>query len=410
MEITHFEWTPVRRDIESPGRWHDYLFREAVGVEPAPVGGTSWLLALRITADGGAEGHFIGEYHCSDFVREHRMELATFTDGLVGRDALDREGLWQALYEREVPGQVLTAVDVALWDLFGRTEGKWVGELIGNRKRNRVKGYIQSSPNMPLEKYVAEAAAVRDCGYHGYKIHPYFGYDPVQQKRTPTGGGRGFPEQDLEVCRAVREVVGADFPVMLDNGWTYNLEQAVSVGRELDSMRFTWMESPMPESNEWLDRYIALRDAIETPICAPQSGQDCHHSRLLWMEKGATDINRIDIMFGGLTPCLKVVRACQEKGMPIDIHQNPSEHYQLPLYPICTDETMPWMEMHGCVPERPAPEATPRAISQPEEYPWFRRMPYQFADSEGFVHLDCPIAGMGVELDWDWINAHRAEG
>lgn len=64
----------------------------------------------------------------------------------------------------------------------------------------------------------------------------------------------------------------------------------------------------------------------------------------------------------------------------------------------------------ACVPERPAPEATPRAISQPEEYPWFRRMPYQFADSEGFVHLDCPIAGMGVELDWDWINAHRAEG
>jgi L-alanine-DL-glutamate epimerase-like enolase superfamily enzyme len=409
MKIVDFDWVPIRWDAAVPGRWHDYLFKEAEGIEPEPVGGTRWLLALRVITGSGAEGCFVGEYQYQQFVQEHGADLGRFTEDLVGRDALDREGIWQALFSSNVPPQVLTAVDVALWDLYGRTEGRWVGELLGERKRDRVKGYIQSYPNMPLHKYVDEAVAAKEWGYQGYKIHPYFAYDPVKKQKTPTGGGRGFPEQDLEVCRAVREAVGPDFPVMLDNGWTYDLDQSVRVGRELDALQFTWMESPMPESNAWLDRYVALCKAIETPVCAPQSGEDCHHSRLLWMERGATDVNRIDIMFGGLTSCLKVVLACQEAGMPMDIHQNPSENYQLPLYGICTDETMPWMEMHGPRAERPTPDATPNVMDAPADMPWLKRMPYQFADAEGYVHLDCPIPGMGLELDWDWINAHRAD-
>ena len=69
-------------------------------------------------------------------------------DVLVGRDPSDVEALWDIMYDatsyygrRGVVIHAISAIDIALWDIRGKAAGKPVVEMLGGRKRERVKAY-----------------------------------------------------------------------------------------------------------------------------------------------------------------------------------------------------------------------------------------------------------------------------
>ena len=102
-------------------------------------------LAVRVTADDGAEG-------ACDLPlwnrREYRVENQQGIEStLLGRDPFDREGIWESLYAQQCPLFLLSCVDVALWDLFGRVEGQPVHALLGTQ-RDQVKAYRSTQFNI----------------------------------------------------------------------------------------------------------------------------------------------------------------------------------------------------------------------------------------------------------------------
>ena len=85
----------------------------------------------------------------------------------------------------------------------------------------------------------------------------------------------------IEVCRAVRERVGDDIVLMLDQACVYNYEEALYVGKAIEELDFFWFESPMPENN--IEPYIRLVENINVPVCAPEGVRDLPYSRTTWI-------------------------------------------------------------------------------------------------------------------------------
>ena len=111
---------------------------------------------------------------------------------LMGRNPLHREALVQDLWkkQRACGVRAIGAVDVALWDLLGKSMGQPIHRLLGTY-RESVPAYASSAVMSSPTEYAEEAMRFKEGGWAAYKIHP------------PTD-----PDTDIKVCEAVRRGVG----------------------------------------------------------------------------------------------------------------------------------------------------------------------------------------------------------
>ena len=156
---------------------------------------------------------------------------------LVGENPLDREKLWHWMEQHSGFSERLAGfIDCVLWDLYGRMVGLPVHKLLGGC-RDKVKAYASSFPNMGQpEDYARHALDCQKQGYKAYKVHAYIYWDPYKWQPAPQLPG--YPEKDIEVCRAVREAVGDDMVLMLDPFGFYTLQQSLWVGRDWEKVDF----------------------------------------------------------------------------------------------------------------------------------------------------------------------------
>ena len=333
------------------------------------------------------------------------MKHVSALSALIGERIHDPYQIWQRLIHDHIPIPVVNLVDIAIWDLLGIINGQSVSDLIGERVRDSVPYYVSTFPDHgQVNDYVEYAIQVKKRGYQGFKVHPYVLYNPIAHRRRQRSDPRGFPDQDLAIYKAVREVLGDGYPIMADNARTYTYDQAKRIGRELDSLSYTWMESPMPENNKWLKAYSRLRASIKTPICGPETIAGSLASRLKWMKRNAVDINRIDVNHGGFTACLRLAEICRKAAMPIDLHGIPMSIYHTPLYAIFDGSVLPWRETHVVSKQPDASQLPGSIIVNPPDRQWIRRYPSPNADTHGNCRIDCPIPGMGIEYNWDFIE------
>ena len=260
-------------------------------------------------------------------------------------------------------------------------EGKPVHALLGTM-RPQVKTCLNTGFNLAEPADYAQYA--RQCqadGIDAIKIQPYF------------EDGAGFPDKDLAAYSAVREAVGADYPCMADNQSTYTFDEALRVGRTLDDLRFAWYESPMPETDAWVDRYIALAAELQTPICGPETYPDAYAPRIAWIAQKACDVSRISLYHGGFSACLQLATACEEAGIPLTLHDvGPDAYPYLQLMGATSESLVPYFEIASLFREQRTLPG--RTTSEP------------VFDNEGHVTIP-QTPGMGAELDWPYIVKHR---
>jgi L-alanine-DL-glutamate epimerase-like enolase superfamily enzyme len=297
-----------------------------------------------------------------------------------------RDEIWDVLFEASVPMGLINSIDVALWDLWGRAEGKPVHALLGT-ERDRVKVYVSTSFDIgDAQAYADYATRCRELGFRGFKIHPYIDWDRWHE-RQETGG---LPDRDIEAYRAVAETATDSFAVMTDNFCSYGYEDALRVGGVVDDLAYRWYESPMPETEEWIEPYARLRNELQTPICAPELAPGSYQARLRWIEAGACDICRTDFYYGGFTAGLRLAEACRRAGIPLELHVG--DTYQLQLIASVPEDLIEYYESFS--------------TSREERTKPGRLTPEPVAGDDGCIPVpDGP--GMGVELDWDLIARNR---
>ena len=379
VEVIHFR-TVSRRRVGAT-RWG---YGEWLGAEESEGTGA----ITRISTDEGICGHMLGGNKAA-------ME-GPVKHMLVGDNPLHREKLWHWMDQMStftprngLTEQQLGVVDCALWDLAGQKAGLPVYQLLGGT-RETVEAYASTFPNLGGPEVYAELA--RDCvarGYKAFKVHANICWDPHIPGPAPQLPG--FPQEDIEICRAVRETVGDDIVLMLDPFGVYTLEESLWVARELEKLNYYWLEHPMVETR--VEAYRRLTRETQIAICSPEHVKGGPFTRAEWLLQGACDMLRIDVNYGGITGCWKVINMCQLYGLQCEIHGVGAPHVHLAA---ATPEATCRYYERGLLRaeldyELPPPHL--HAIEDP-------------IDAEGRIHVS-QDPGLGIAYNWDYIDDNR---
>ena len=265
--------------------------------------GKSELGLVTLSTDEGLQGHaFLGSA-MRGAATDAESLLRFLKPAVMDQNPLDRERLYQALWNRNRQTSIRTigAMDVALWDIAGKAAGLPIHQLIGTF-RDSVPAYASSQVLPSNEAYAENALELKSQGWAAYKIHP-----PTRWR------------EDIAVCRAVREAVGADFTVMLDSTWSYKYPEALRVGRAIEELDFHWYEDPLDDDD--ITNCAKLRQKLDIPLMATEYSPGGFHAYAPWIVMQATDYLRGDVAVkGGITSVLKTAHLAEAFHMNYEMH------------------------------------------------------------------------------------------
>lgn len=253
-----------------------------------------WSLIVEITSEDGVSG--FGEVYGP--ARMNAPIVRIYGELLMGRDAGSREAIWEDLYARfrdhgqkGLAVQALSGIDIALWDLAGKTLGKPVHEMMGGPIRRTVPAYATGLYRRHRPDHVAylreEAAAYAAEGFSAIKLKVGFGF-----------------ADDVAATRGVRAEIGSDIALMVDANHAYDSVAAIAYGRAVADLDIGWFEEPVPPEDH--TGYAAVRAALPMPI----AGGECEFTRFGFRDvftRRLVDIVQPDTCAaGGLTECKKI--------------------------------------------------------------------------------------------------------
>jgi L-alanine-DL-glutamate epimerase-like enolase superfamily enzyme len=282
--------------------WDD-IPATSYGAHTGRFSGSSKLGLLSITTDAGITGHaFLGSaFYAADL--DGPSLIRYLKPILMGQHPLDRERLNKAMWKRvrTTTVRAIGAVDIALWDIAGKTAQLPVHRLLGSY-RDRVPAYISSAVLTSPQAYADEALYYKSINMAAYKIHPPQAW-----------------REDIQVCEAVRKAVGDNYLLMLDSVWSYDYPAALRVGQAIEAMGFYWYEDPLADADIY--NYIELRKKLSIPIMAteyPAAGLDAYAP---WIKERATDFLRGDVAVkGGITTLIKTAHLAEAFHLNYELH------------------------------------------------------------------------------------------
>ena len=213
-------------------------------------GNRNWLF-VKVMSDEGVHGW--GEATLERHERAVEASIHVLEKALVGRDPTEIERNWQIMYRHffwragVILGSAMSGIDQALWDLTGKVYGQPVYKLLGGQVRDRVRAYGHWND-------LRHDPALRDpeAGFNAYK----------------TGGWQvgesAFREKDVpgalhEKIREMREELGPDAEIMIDNHGRSRPTVAIKQIEAVQEFNVLFFEEPTPPDN--LDTLQTLRDA-----------------------------------------------------------------------------------------------------------------------------------------------------
>jgi L-alanine-DL-glutamate epimerase-like enolase superfamily enzyme len=233
---------------------------------------------------------------------------------LLGEDAGDVERLWDKIYDwtsyygrRGVVIHAISGVDIALWDLRGKAQGKPLSRLLGERQRDRILAYGTVYPLGETEEEVRRAI---DRGLRR-------GLKAIKIVADP------FWRDDLEktrrLIRAARQHVGPDVRLMVDaaTAWT-SAEDGLPLMPLFKENDFHWVEAPLPLDD--LEGHARFQ-GFGVPIGGGDLGLTTHHEYRQMFAAGKIDIAQPDVtMVGGLTELKRLEALVKKLGKRIVTH------------------------------------------------------------------------------------------
>ena len=363
MKITAIESRVIGYDVAEA--WGEGILPEGIS--------TSWYEYSfdTIHTDDGVVGYTMQNANLRDGAAMIHVLHDLYAPQLIGEDPLQSELLWHKLrrlnrHAYNLSDGVAGSIDVAIWDIRGKVANLPIATMLG-LARTKVGAYATARTIEPSPEDVHEEAKERQAqGYHGFKVQFWDGLD-----------------RDIPRFRAAREAVGDDFPLMQDAAGMYSYTQALAAGKVLGELGYTWFEEPIPDRN--LFQLQRLTEQLDVPILAGETSRV--HELAEGMRLGAFDIARGDVhMKEGITGLRKAVGMADLLGFELEVHGVAQPLLDIANLHVSLSMTNGrWAETFHPIYTRGL-KGQPLAI-----------------DAEGYKHLPAG-PGLGVELDWDWID------
>lgn len=292
-------------------------------IETAPIGAN--LLVVRVdTNQPGLYG-----YGCATFTQRHKAVAAAvmeyFPSILVGKDALNRQDIWQLLHDcsywRDGPvlNCALSGIDMALWDIAGKAAGMPVWQLWGGKVRPAVPVYRHASGNDlaelddAIDRYLAE-------GYQHLRVNAGSCSGNNMFLRSPESRWEGHYFDAKRYMRSIPQMLehlrthfGNELELCVDIHERLHPSDAVQVAKWVEPYRLMYLEDALPpEESAWFQR---IRACCTTPLAMGELFTTSTQWRTLvenrWIDYIRCHVSQI----GGVTPARKLAAYCEAFGV-----------------------------------------------------------------------------------------------
>jgi L-alanine-DL-glutamate epimerase-like enolase superfamily enzyme len=305
------------------------------------------LVYVRVHTDDGLVG--LGEtYYGARAVEAYIHETAA--PYLLGRDPLEIDRHARGLYGyvgyrgSGVETRGNSAIDIALWDLFGKVTGQPLYQLLGGKARDSIRIYntcagyryvrnlsrqevanwgvgaeVSPGPYEDLDAFLYRAdelaRSLLEQGITGMKIWPF---DPYAEQ----SGGHYISAQDLdralEPFRRIRDAVGDAMDIMVELHSLWDFPMARTICAALEPFRPLWIEDPLKADN--IDALAELARSTRVPIAASETLATRWSFREV-LERNAAGIVMADVSWtGGVSEARKIAQMAEAYHRPVMFH------------------------------------------------------------------------------------------
>jgi O-succinylbenzoate synthase len=184
-------------------------------------------------------------------------------------------------------------VEMALWDLLGKRDGKSLKEMFGG-KHEKVEVGVSIGIQESASALVRTVASYLEDGYRRVKI-------------------KIKPGREVAETLAVRNAY-PDLRLQVDANSAYTLESGDAL-REIDDLDLLLIEQPLFEDDIWDHR--KLQAVFKTPICLDESVVSPRHARYALEMEACKIINIKPARVGGLSQGVAIHDYCYERNVPV---------------------------------------------------------------------------------------------
>lgn len=320
----------------------------------------NWIFVKVITDQDGLFGW--GEATLEWHTRSVVGAIDDIAELLIGQDPTRIEYLWQMMFRQHfwhgngiVRATAISGIDIALWDILGKSLGVPCSKLWGGPVRDHIRTYCHLGGGK-MEDFYETAAddakrfadlalqAVQD-GFTAFKSMAVPPTLPLEGRK---------PIRTAEACvAAMREAVGDSIDIMVDCHARPSPAMGLQFAKALEPYGLYFLEEPCwPESVEGL---VAINKSVSTPIATGERVTNLAAFRDLFA-KGACDICQLDITHcGGLSEAKRIASLAEAYRISLAPHnpQGPVSTaaslefgFSQPSYIICetVHNDVPWRQ------------------------------------------------------------------
>jgi L-alanine-DL-glutamate epimerase-like enolase superfamily enzyme len=274
---------------------------------------------VRVRSKDGLEG--IAAANSKKMRETYPIFLSRVAPFFVGKDARRIESLLGDLYRSRSNYKLqglafwvcVAAAEIAILDLLGKASGQSIGELFGGRVRRDIPVYSASGNrgNRPQKEIEHLKRLVSETGAQAIKFRL---------------GGRMSNNRDSLRGRTealiplVRREFGDQMTLYADSNSSYDVENAIRIGRLMEDNGYAFFEEPCPFDHIWDTKRVA--DKLTIPVAGGE--QEFSMRRFRWaIQNRGVDIVQPDLhYFGGFIRCTRVARMAAVAGMSCTVHMS----------------------------------------------------------------------------------------
>jgi len=289
---------------------------EAIETYTVSAGWKNWLF-VKVITDSGLYG--IGEGTLNGFIKTTEAGVRELEHLAIGQDPCRVNALSKRMMESvsldggHIHRTVVAAIEVACWDILGKSLGVPIYQLLGGKIRETILGYANGwyRTERTPEHFVEAAQVVIDKGFHALKVDPF-------------GTAQGFIEEDeLELSYQIIKALRDKWPklrILIDVHARFTEADALRAARRLEPLDLYWWEEPTTREREQPANAVALQCPIRV---ATGEMYDTVGQFYTLAEGGGVNIFQPEPMsLGGITNTLAVANLALAHGSWIAPHQS----------------------------------------------------------------------------------------
>lgn len=209
---------------------------------------------------------------------------------ITGREAGNVQQLWyetmdfgQRYGDQGIFTMALAGVDLALWDLLGKTRETPVVELLGGAIHQSIPAYASLPPLQEFDLLASECKRAVTAGFAGIKLH----------------------EHTAEHVRVARDAAGDDVELMVDVNGFFTPEASIAFDAALHEARVLWFEEPISPMRD-IDAIAQLAPRLLTPLAGGENEYSLRDFDRLLATGSLTWVQPEITKIGGLTPAIRI--------------------------------------------------------------------------------------------------------